>query len=210
MPSKKFLLNAAKLYLVLDDSVADFDKLFDILRRSFNSGISIFQVRSKAGTAKDILTFARKALTVTKNRALFIINDRLDLCLASGCDGVHLGQDDLPLLQARKILGPGKIIGVSCQTPAQALSAQKNGADYIGFGSVFKTKTKPERAPMDRGMISEVCAKIRIPVYFIGGITTENIGQVISGGGRRVAVTRAVCESDDIAGDIRNFLSLLH
>lgn len=209
MPNKTAILTSAKLYVVLDSSVADFEKLFVILKKTVAAGTRIVQLRSKAGSARDILAFSKKALEVTKGKALFIVNDRADLTLLSGSDGIHLGQDDLTMKEARKILGSDKIIGVSCQTLAQAKRAQKDGADYIGFGSVFKTKTKPGRTGLDLKIVSQVSRQIKVPVFFIGGITLYNIGKAVEKGGKRIAVTRAICESSDVAASTRKFLEKL-
>ncbi len=209
MQSKKKILRASKLYVVLDSSVADFDKLFFVLKKCVDAGVGIVQLRSKDGSAPEILAFCKKAMSYVKAKAVFIVNDRLDIALASDAHGVHLGQEDLPLLVARKILGPKKLIGISCQTLVQARRAQKDGADYIGFGSVFKTKTKPERNPMNIKLLSAVDAKIKVPVFFIGGINLGNISQVIENGGQRVAVTRAICQAKDPAGMTKEFLKIL-
>ena len=209
MPNKTAILASAKLYVVLDSSVADFEKLFVILKKTVAAGTRIVQLRSKAGSARDILAFSKKALQVTKGKALFIVNDRADLTLLSGSDGIHLGQDDLTLKEARKILGSNKIIGVSCQTLAQAKRAQKDGADYIGFGSVFKTKTKPGRTGLDLKIVSQVSRQIKVPVFFIGGITLYNLGKAVEKGGKRIAVTRAICESSDVAASTKKFLEKL-
>jgi len=209
MTNKNAILAAAKLYVVLDSAVADFEKLFVILKKTVAAGTKIVQLRSKFGSAREILDFSKKALKVTKGKALFIVNDRADLTVVSGSDGVHLGQNDLTLVQARKILGASKLIGVSCQTLSQAKRAQKEGADYIGFGSIFKTKTKPERAGLDLKIVSQVSRHIKIPVFFIGGITLYNIGKTVGKGGQRIAVTRAICEASDVPLATKNFLKVL-
>ncbi|MCB9757296.1 MAG: thiamine phosphate synthase [Candidatus Omnitrophica bacterium] len=209
MLSKKTILKRAKFYVVLDNSVADFKELLRVLKKTVDAGAGIIQLRSKDGSAREILAFCQKANAYVKGKALFIVNDRLDLALAGDCDGVHLGQHDLPLDQARKICGAGKMIGVSCQTLNQSLQAQKQGADYIGFGSVFTTKTKPERSPMNLKLLSEIGRKIKIPVFFIGGITLVNLDRVVEYGGRRVAVTRAICKAKDVKGTTKKFLQRL-
>ncbi len=206
MQSKNKILQAAKLYVVLDSSVADFAKLFVILKKTVTAGTQIVQLRCKEGSAQEILAFIKKALTVTKGKALFIVNDRVDLVLASNADGVHLGQDDLTLSQARKILGPKRIIGVSCQTIRQARLAEKAGADYLGYGSVFKTKTKPQRTGLDLKIVAQVSQAVTLPVFFIGGITFYNVGLTLKHGAKRVAVTRAICEAIDVGKVTKKFL----
>ncbi|MCB9772570.1 MAG: thiamine phosphate synthase [Candidatus Omnitrophica bacterium] len=206
MIHKKRILQAARFYVVLDSDVADFKKLFGIFKKTVDAGAGIVQLRSKYGSATDILDFSKKAIEYAQGRALFIVNDRADFAIASGCDGVHLGQDDVSLKQARAILGFKFLIGISCQTLDQARRAQKDGADYIGFGSVFKTQTKPERQQMDLKLLLKVSREIKIPVFFIGGITLDNISQVMINGGQRIAVTRAICEAKNVAVVTKKFL----
>ena len=197
-------LSNARLYLVLDTAVRGYDELFDIMKVAVQSGVDVVQLRDKQGSARDIFNFSRRALGYLKKKVPFIINDRVDLVLASQADGVHLGQDDLPVATARKILGKKAIIGASCQTLAHAVAARKAEADYIGFGSVFKTLTKPDRQAMDLRLFSAVVKKSRLPVFAIGGIDLENVRTIFAAGGRRVAVTRALCLAGDCRAAARN------
>jgi thiamine-phosphate pyrophosphorylase len=190
-------LKAAKLYLILDTEVADYQELFDILKQALTGGVDIVQLRDKEGTARQIVDFSRRVRKYLRQRIPFIINDRVDCAVASAADGVHLGQEDLPIETARKILGPRAIIGISCQTLTQARLAQIAGADYIGFGSVFKTLTKPKRPEMNPQLLAQVIRKISIPVFAIGGINADNISQIVSLGVNRVAITRAVSLAKD-------------
>ena len=121
-----------------------------------------------------------------------IVNDRVDLAVLGGAAGVHLGQEDIPLKAARRMMGNQAIIGVSCQTLTHARQAEREGADYIGFGSVFKTQTKPDRSPMDLKLLQRVMREIRIPVFAIGGITCENVGRLREVGVERGAGWRDV------------------
>jgi len=203
MRSNKKLLAHAKLYLILDTSVLGHDQLIQVLKDSVRAGIDIVQLRDKKSSAKKILDFSRKILGITQYKTLFIVNDRADLSLLSGADGLHVGQEDLDYHDARKILGPSKIVGVSCQTLAQALKAQRQGADYIGFGSVFKTKTKPEREAMDLVLLKKVLAQVKIPVFPIGGIKRANIAKIISVGAKRVAVCRDILLAKDVGQAVR-------
>jgi thiamine-phosphate pyrophosphorylase len=203
MRSNKKLLARAKLYLILDTQVLDHGSLLQVLKDSVRGGIDIVQLRDKKGSAKEILDFCRKALKITKHKILFIVNDRADLGFLSGADGLHVGQEDLDCLQARKMMGQGKIIGVSCQTLPQALKAQAQGADYIGFGSVFETKTKPGRQPMDLDLLKKVIAQIKIPVFPIGGISRRNISQLIPLGVRRAALCRDILLAKDAVKAVR-------
>ena len=209
MRSNKKLLDSAKVYLILDAQVLDYDALLQVLKDSVRAGIGIVQLRDKKGSAKEILGFCRKALMITKHKVPFIVNDRADLAFLSGADGLHVGQEDLDCLQARKMMGRAKIIGISCQTLAQALKAQAQGADYIGFGSVFETKTKPRRKAMDLNLLKKVISQVKIPVFPIGGISRGNIGQLIPLGVNRIAVCRDILLAQDVAQVVRDFAGVI-
>jgi len=198
-------LASAKLYLILDAQVLDYSALLQVLKDSVRSGIDIVQLRDKNGSAKEILSFTRHALKITKHKIPFIVNDRADLAVLSGADGLHVGQDDLDYKQARKIMGHDKIIGVSCQNLKHALKAQADGADYIGFGSIFKTKTKPERQEMELGLLKEVIKRVKIPVFPIGGISRKNIDQLLPLGVERIAVCRDILLAKDVGRAVLSF-----
>ena len=196
--------------MILDTEVCSYKKLFDIAAQAVKLGIDIIQLRDKQGLGKDILNFSKRLVTLTqKSQTIFIVNDRADIALAAKADGVHLGQDDLPLIEARKILKPQALMGISCQTLKQALKAQREGADYIGFGSVFKTLTKPGRNPMDLDLLKRVIKTVKIPVFAIGGINLTNMAQLKKTGVRRIAVCRVVCESKNVQKTIKEFQSLI-
>jgi thiamine-phosphate pyrophosphorylase len=198
-------LKKAQLYLVLDREVCDYGRLWEVLKEAAASGVDVIQLRDKIGSGRQVLEFATQAVKFLKHRVLFIVNDRVDLALASGADGVHVGQEDMPIKVVRKLMGNKAIIGSSCQSLAQAQAAQKQGADYIGFGSVFKTLTKPDRQPMDLQVLKQTVNKIKIPVFAIGGINLENVGQLSRAGIKKIAVTRAICLSDDVAKTVKQF-----
>ena len=203
MRLNKKLLVHAKLYLILDTEVLDPGALLQVLKDSVRGGVDIVQLRNKKSSAKEILDLCRKILKITRHQVPFIVNDRADLALASGADGLHIGQEDLDYMQARKIMGRSKIIGVSCQTPHQAKVAETRGADYIGFGSVFQTKTKPGRQSMDLEILKKVIRHTNIPVYPIGGISRNNISQLLHLGVTRVAVCRDILLAKDAVGAVR-------
>ena len=203
MENKIDMLRRAKVYVVLDRSVVDYTKLFDLLGICVDAGADVVQLRDKSGSAKEILSFARDALKLTRGKLLFIVNDRLDIALAAGCDGVHLGQEDLPIEEARRIAGSGLMIGVSCQTLEHLQEAESAGADYVGFGSVFKTLTKPQRSPMPLDVLKSAWVQSHIPMFPIGGITLDNISQLLALGMNRVALTRGICLASDPAVVIR-------
>lgn len=209
MNTIKTMLGRAKVYVVLDRAVADYRKLFEILGLCVDAGADVVQLRDKNGSAKEILSFVRDALPLTRGKLLFIVNDRLDIALAAGCDGVHLGQEDLPVGEARRIAGSDLIIGASCQTLGHLQQAEAAGADYAGFGSVFKTLTKPQRSPMPLEALKSAWVQTHIPIFPIGGITMDTIDRVIALGINRVAVTRAVCLSKDVVSAVRGLKAKL-
>ena len=209
MRSNKKLLARAKVYLILDAQVLDHSALLQVLKDTVRGGIDIVQLRDKKSSAKEILEFCSKALKITKHQVPLIVNDRADLGILSGADGLHVGQEDLSYLQARKMMGRGKIVGVSCQTIAQALKAQDQGADYIGFGSVFSTQTKPDRQPMDLDLLKMVLKRVTIPVFPIGGISRESIGRLIPLGIKRVAVCRDILLAKDAKQAVIEFKNSL-
>ncbi|MBF0532456.1 MAG: thiamine phosphate synthase [Candidatus Omnitrophica bacterium] len=188
-------LSGSKLYLILDTQVAPYEKLLRLVRKVVPAGVDIIQLRDKFGLPRDMIRFSQAINRFTKGVVPYIINDRIDVALAVDCAGAHIGQEDLPCPEARRILGDKKLIGVSCQTVAQCRQAEKDGADYIGFGSVFPTLTKPGRPPMDLRMLTQAVAAVRIPVFPIGGIKIENRGKLQNLGIERLAVCRAVLES---------------
>ncbi|MBF0330615.1 MAG: thiamine phosphate synthase [Candidatus Omnitrophica bacterium] len=187
----------SRLYLILDAQVCDHQRLWEVLKAGVNNGVDIVQLRDKLGTASKLVDFVKRAQAYLKGRVPFIVNDRADVALAAGASGVHVGQDDLAVSVVRKICGKGSFVGKSCQSIEHLLGAQTEGADYIGFGSVFKTKTKPGRRPMDIDLLYEVVKCSRVPVFAIGGITIKNIGAVRACGISRIAVCREILLSPD-------------
>ena len=209
MSSKEVSLKNSRLYLILDTEVADYSRLLALAQKAAWGGVDIVQLRDKNGSAKDILRFSKSLLRILKGKIPYIMNDRVDLALAAKAQGVHLGQDDLDIGCARKLMGKKAIIGASCQTLQAARKAEAQGADYIGFGSVFKTFTKPNRAPMDLDVLQEVVSKIKIPVFPIGGINRENIRDLLHRGVRRAAVCRVILQSQNAGLAARTLADLL-
>lgn len=210
MPLRKESLRKAELYLILDRQVNDDGRLFEVARESIRHGVDIIQLRDKLGIARDTLKCFKGILRAVNGRVPVIMNDRVDLAIAALADGVHLGQDDVPIRDARRMFGTRAVIGVSCQSYERARQAQAQGADYIGFGSVFKTLTKPERNPMNLDLLKKVVREISVPVFAIGGITLENIPALRAIGVRHFAVCRAICTARNIreaTSDIKKEIS---
>ncbi len=169
----------------------------DMTRKVLTRGVRWVQFREKERSRHDIYGEAIRLRRLTRDyNAVLIINDFLDIAVCVGADGVHLGQDDLPLKEARKIMGRNKIIGISTHSLEQAIEAEKNGADYIGFGPVFPTSTKDAGKPKGIEMLHEVKKQVSIPVVAIGGIGLGNISSVLQTGIDAVAVASAILTGD--------------
>jgi thiamine-phosphate pyrophosphorylase len=210
MKSRKSLLKKSQLYLILDKSTFGNGSLQNIYLAIKNSQIGLVQLRDKKSAKFKTLNLALKlAKGLDRSKTLFIVNDDLDLVVSSGADGVHLGQDDLSLKQARKILGKDKIIGISCHNLSQALKAQKEGADYLGVGPVFSTSTKPRAKPIGSEVLRQLKNRIKIPYFAIGNIHTGNISEIIDTGTKRVAVCRAIIKTKNFKLAIKQFNKIL-
>lgn len=162
-------------------------------------GVRLFQYRSKRAPRRTIYETSLGLVRLLREKsAVFIVNDHADIAAAVDADGVHLGQDDLPLEYARKLLGPEKLVGISTHTLEQAEAAQAGGADYIGFGPVFPTATKDAGPEQGVGNLTLVPRKITVPMLAIGGITRKNVGDVMRAGADGVAVINAILSAPDI------------
>ncbi|MGG6268670.1 thiamine phosphate synthase [Leptolyngbya sp. AN03gr2] len=190
---RRQLLESARLYLVTSPS----ENLFTTVESALQGGLTLVQYRDKETDDLVRLRNAEKLRQLCHEYdALFIVNDRIDLALAVDADGVHLGQDDLPLEWARRVLGEHKIIGRSTHSPEQLESAIAEGADYVGVGPVYETPTKAGRPAAGLDYVRHAAANCSIPWYAIGGIDTQNIHEVLSAGAERVSVVRAIMQSD--------------
>ena len=192
-------MRLAGLYLILDPAVAGSRSLADIVSTALDAGVRLFQLRMKVSETRKLYEMAAALCPlVQKGGGIFIVNDRVDVAKAIGADGVHLGQEDFPLADARTILGPGRLIGICTHNPAQAVEAEAGGADYIGYGPVFPTATKENPDPVvGVNGLRQMRARVRIPVVAIGGINAGNIAAVISAGADCCAVISAVLVTSD-------------
>ena len=208
---KKIRLENKNLYLVTDRTKFNNDNDFlDAIGASLKGGTQIVQLREKTASAREFTELAKKARELCAiYNAVFIINDRADIALAAGADGVHLGQDDIDIHNARHILGNDAIIGISTHCPDQAIKAVKEGADYIGVGPVFTTPTKPGRKSVGLEYVQWASENVDIPWFAIGGINTDNAGEVISSGAARIAAVRAIINSENPEEASRKFLQVL-
>ncbi len=203
-------MKAPKLYVVLDRTAAAGRELETICAAALDGGAEMIQLREKTLPSGTLLPLARRLRARCAAAGVpFIVNDRVDLAVAAGADGVHLGQDDLPPAEARALLAPGMILGISTHSVEQAKAAQAAGADYVAVGSMFPTATKPEFHLVGPALAREVRPHVRVPLVGIGGITAENVAEVIAAGADGVAVISAVCAAPDPAAAARRFLAAI-
>ena len=201
---------ALRLYLVTNryqDSLENFLKKVETTCRS---GVTIIQLREKNLTTNQYYQLAKQVKEITDAYQVpLIIDDRLDICLAVDAAGLHIGDDELPVSVARQVLGPEKILGVTAKTVKRALEAETSGADYLGTGAIFPTTTK-ENAPITLiSTLKTICQTVAIPVVAIGGLTSENIDQLIGSGIAGVAVVRDLMQAEDIETKTQAFLTKL-
>ena len=193
-----------RLYVIIDKQAAGSQSLAGLAQQAIQGGADVLQLRDKSAPAKALMEEAQQILPLTQAAGIaLIINDRVDVACAVGADGVHVGQEDLPVAQARAILGKGKLIGKSTHSFLQALGAEAEGADYLGLGPIFPTPTKPDYGSVGTDLIQPLAAKVHIPFVCIGGIDLENINEVLSAGAKCVAVVRAICHAQDPEGATR-------
>ncbi len=197
------------LYVILDPSASPDRTLLDVMTASAKAGAKLFQYRNKTASMK----VAYEEALPLRNAAhelgvLFIVNDRCDLALAVDADGVHLGQGDLPLHLARKVMGPEKLIGISTHSQEQVVAATAGEPSYLGFGPIFTPGSKTDHDPVV-GMagLKAIRQLTRLPIFAIGGITPNNAGEVIRAGADGVAVISAVMKAPDIQQTVSDFVS---
>jgi thiamine-phosphate pyrophosphorylase len=198
------------LYLVTDRRWLGGRTLWDSIEEAILGGVTLVQLREKEISSKEYLELAQRVKGITDRYGVpLIINDRIDIALAAGADGVHLGPEDLPVPIARGLLGGGKIVGASAASVDEALLFQAQGADYLGVGALFPTATKQGTEKVGLDDLREIKAAVRIPVVAIGGIKAENAGPVMETGVDGVAVVSAIMDRADIREAARQLLSLL-
>lgn len=185
---------ALRLMAVTDEALAADRDLVELVRRALHGGATAIQLRDKQRPPRESVALARALLTeIRALGALLIINDRVDVALAAGADGAHLGDDDLPLAAARVIVPAGFVLGRSAATPEEAGAAARDGANYLGVGPVFPTETKHDAGDaIGTESLGRVAAATALPVLGIGGITARNAAQVVAAGAAGVAVVRTV------------------
>ena len=201
---------ALRLYLVTNRYQDSLENFLEKVEMACRSGVTIIQLREKNLTTNQYYQLAKQVKEITDAYQVpLIIDDRLDICLAVDAAGLHIGDDELPVSVARKVLGPEKILGVTAKTVKRALEAETSGADYLGTGAIFPTTTK-ENAPITLiSTLKTICQRVAIPVVAIGGLTSENIDQLVDTGIAGVAVVRDLMQAEDIEAKTQAFLTKL-
>ena len=197
--NKEKLLSRIRLYVIADKNICGDKNIEEVVSQAIEGGAEMIQYRDKESDDEEFFKIASKLKKLCRKRNIpFIVNDRTEIAFKIDADGVHLGQEDLSIQEARGILGSEKIIGKSAKTIRQAKEAEKEGADYLGIGPIFDTLSKQIKRTIGTDIIRKAKDSLRIPFFAIGGINLENLDQVIQAGGKRIAVISAVVLSDDV------------
>ncbi|MCS7221109.1 MAG: thiamine phosphate synthase [Anaerolineae bacterium] len=187
------------VYVITDRRTAGGRSVLDIVRAAIRGGATVVQLREKEASTRAIIELGQALLEITRAAGIpLIVNDRVDVALAIGAEGVHVGQDDMPAAMARQLIGPDRILGVSARTVEEAIRAEQDGADYLGAGDVFGTPTKPDAGPpIGVEGLRQIVRAVSIPVVAIGGVTPQNASAAIEAGAVGVAVISAVMGAPD-------------
>lgn len=200
-----------RLYLCTDRLLAMGRPITQAVEQAIQGGVTMVQLREKDASTKDFYQVALEIQAVTRrHRIPLVVNDRLDIALAIGADGVHLGQSDMPMEAARRLVGSRMFIGISAATVESALAAQKAGADYIGTGPVFPTGSKDDAGDaIGTNRLAAVCNAVSIPVVAIGGVNADNTPGIMESGADGIAVISAILSQPDITQAARALWALL-
>jgi thiamine-phosphate pyrophosphorylase len=195
-----------RLYVITNQNISREKSNLEVVKAAISGGADIVQLREKDLSTKEIVEMGRELKKVTDYYNIpLIINDRVDISLAIDADGVHLGQDDLPVEEARRLIGKDKILGISTHSLEQAREAENKGADYIGVGPVFPTQTKPNYTPIGLELVEKVSNEIKIPFVAIGGIKLNNLKKVINAGAKRIAVVSGIVAENNVKKAAKNY-----
>jgi thiamine-phosphate pyrophosphorylase len=196
-------LATARLYAIVDTGYVALDRIVPVTEQLVLGGVDLIQLRAKKQTLEQIAALGRSMRVVIPTdgrgaRVLFVLNDHPELVSAMGADGIHVGQDDLSVAEARQQVGEGILVGKSTHALDQAIAAEKEGADYIGVGPIYATLTKPDYIPDGPSLIGQVRAAVRVPQFCIGGINEQTLPEVVAAGARRVVIVSDLLRSADI------------
>lgn len=199
-----------KLYAVTDRSWLGDETLYEQVEKALKGGATMVQLREKNLDEETFVQEAEEIMELChRYQVPFIVNDNVELAKRIGADGVHIGQADMELEQARKLLGADAIIGVTAKTIQQAKAAEEGGADYLGSGAVFGSSTKPDAKAMDHALLQEICGSVEIPVVAIGGISAANVMQLKGRGMAGVAVVSGIFACEDIEAGTKELCELV-
>lgn len=205
-------LTDCHLYGILDMGYVPLRDAVETAHKMLAAGVDIMQLRAKELSPSDILELAQIMVPMAEDEGVpFIINDHPDITALTGADGVHIGQDDGTVKEARELAGLGRYVGKSTHSLEQATAAAAEGADYIGFGPLFATPTKPDYTPIGLDDIAAAHAAVSIPIFCIGGIKRENLREVVTAGARRVVIVSGLLQARDMkryAADCRSLLGV--
>lgn len=204
-------MNPPRLYLVTDRNGTRGRRLIDVVEAALRGGVDAVQLREKDLTARELLELAEKLRALcTRHGARLLINDRIDVALACGADGVHLPVGSFRAADARLLLGRDKLIGASTHSPAEVDAAQREGADFVVFGPIFDTPSKRAYgAPVGLGALSQVTRRARVPVLAIGGVTPEKVGEICERGAHGVAAVSGILAADEPEAVARAYFDCL-
>jgi thiamine-phosphate pyrophosphorylase len=204
-------LSRGRLYGILDLGYVEMNEACKVAETLVAGGVDLLQLRAKNQAVTDIEKLAVDLHAITAEGGVpLVINDHPEIARKVGAEAVHLGQDDMPIAEAREIVGPGCAVGKSTHSLDQAIRAFYEGADYIGFGPIFATPTKPDYTPIGLGDIERVHEAVRIPIFCIGGIKLDNLAKVIEAGARRVVIVSGLLQASDPAEYARSVKELLN
>lgn len=202
-------LKDVDFYFVTDSKLSR-KGIFSDVKDVLTAGCKIVQYREKNKNLKDMIKEAENIKKMCDGRAIFLVNDNVDIALAVNADGIHIGKEDISLENARKLLGKDKTIGVSVDNVKEAVEAERLGADYIGLGPIFVTTTKKDVGePCGVEMIKKVRRRVRLPIIAIGGITKDNVADVIKGGADAAVAVSAVVSSKDVSKEVCDFIRII-
>lgn len=203
-------LSGCRLYGIVDLNYVDASGVPTITEQLLTGGVDIVQLREKDRDAAEIEQLARQMHEQTRERDVpLIINDHPDIARATGAEGVHVGQDDVAVAAARSAIGNDRIAGKSTHSIAQAVAAAGEGADYIGFGPLFATPTKPDYEPIGLDDVAEVHRLVALPIFCIGGIKLQNLARVVAAGAQRVVIVSGLLRANDVAEYARQAKAML-
>ena len=202
-------LDDVDFYLVTDSILSKRGIISDV-ENSLGAGCKIVQYREKNKSTKDMIEEAKQLKKMCNGRAIFLVNDRVDVALAVNADGVHIGQEDISYETARKLLGIERIIGLTVHNLEEAIEAEKLGFDYLGLAPIFETNTKEDTGkPCGIKMIEKIRKKVSLPLIAVGGINKSNVREVIKAGADSAVSINAVVSSDDVHHEVSDFIKII-